>query len=121
MKQVKIINAYRTLMNMAGETFPLPVAYKLYKLRKALEPQYDFQTEQERAAVEEFNGHFDDETKKIVFESVEVGEKFIKKLEELANMEVELEFEPVTINMNDIRMEITPNDIEKLDGFIIFE
>ena len=119
MKQGKIIEAYRVIKNMAQESFPLPVAYSLYKIRKAMEPQADFQIEREKSLIEEFNGH-PGENGMINFGESEVAKKFLEKIKELEEMEVEFDFEPVHIPLTE-NINITPNDIDKLDGFVIFE
>ena len=120
MKQNKIVDAYKTIKNMNGEKFHLPVAYKLYKLRKELEPHFDFKTEQEKAAIAEFEGKVNDNGS-VSFKSPEIAQQFVDKLKELGDMEIETEIEPVVIRMEDVHVELTPNEIEKLDGFIDFE
>lgn len=118
MKQEKIIEAYRVLKNMAGESYPLPVAYSLYNLRKSMEPQADFQLEQEKKLIEEFNGKPGDNGL-INFGDQENAQKFLEKLKELGDLEVDFIFTPIDIPISgDIK--ITPNDIEKLDGFVNF-
>ena len=120
MKQNKIVEAYKIIKNMNGEKFPLPIAYKLYKLRKELEPQVDFQYEQEKNLVDEFGGVVQ-ENGSINFGNPENARKFVEKYNELGEMETDIEIEPVVINMRDVNIELSPNDIEKLDGFIAFE
>ena len=118
MKQEKIIEAYRVLKNMAWESYPLPVAYSLYNLRKSMEPQADFQLEQEKKLIEEFNGK-PGENGLINFGDQENAQKFLEKIKELGDLEVDFIFTPIDIPISE-DIKITPNDIEKLDGFVNF-
>lgn len=118
MKQGKIIKAYYVLKNMAGESYPLPVAYALYNLRKSMESQADFQLEQEKKLMNEFNGTVT-ENGMINFGNSENAQKFVEKLKELEDLEVEFVFTPINLPLTE-DIKITPNDIEKLDGFVNF-
>ena len=118
MKQSKIIEAYHVLKNTAGESYPLPIAYALYNLRKSMEPHADFQIEQEKKLIEEFNGK-PGANGLINFGNTENAQRFLEKLKELGDLEVDFTFTPIDIPISE-DIKITPNDIEKLDGFVNF-
>ena len=56
----KILTAYIVLSRMAQEPMSSFTAYKLYKLKKALQEEVDFQVQEEKKKVAELGGEFSD-------------------------------------------------------------
>ena len=68
------------------------------------------------------NGSFDiDEQGNFTFKDIETAHKFQTELNNLQSTEVEV-FDPITIDISQIQdqLSLTPEEISKLDGFIIF-
>ena len=51
MNQRKVVLAYKALLRLSEQPLPLPVAYGLYKAKKALESAWQFQLEQEEKMI----------------------------------------------------------------------
>lgn len=116
--QNKVIGAYKITEKLSGEVLPLPMAYKFFKLKKALRSQYDFQVEQENLLVEQHGVEYKDGF--LTFRSEEDQQSFFSRLHEIGSMEVEIDIdlEHVAIS-DDIRFSI--EDMEMLEDFIVFE
>lgn len=120
MSQKRVIDAYLVLMKLGAAQQPVKVAYGLYKLRKQLEPTFNFRMEQERLVIERYHGTQDGNT--ISFADPETAQKARVDLDELNEMEVQIDFEPVSISMEDIAgASQSMNDLEALDGFVVLE
>lgn len=120
MKQGKIIAAFRTINRLAGEQLPLPYAYGIWKMREKLTTQWKFQAEQERKLMDELHGT-PKEDGTVLFPTPNETKEFVDRMQELADMDVDIEIEPVKIDMAKANMEISGEEIGKLDGFVIFE
>lgn len=131
MKQSKIINAYKVLQQISAQPLPLPAAYKLHKLKTALQPQWDFQVNEEQKAISENGGtinpfgllQFADDPPAGVEadETNDYGkgrEKFEAKLTELADLEVEVEYKPVKLDGKGNSLKLSINDLSALEGFV---
>ena len=55
MTQLQIVKAIKTLDKIKGQALPLPLSYKLYKLRQSIQPHWDWQAEQERALMDKYS------------------------------------------------------------------
>lgn len=120
MIQKQAIEAYRVLVKMGGMALPIPTAYKLYQMRKMLEPIYEFRIEQEKPIIERCHGVWRDGT--LSFASQEDFEQAQKALDELDLMELEEPITAVALKMEDVsNTALTMDDLACLDGFIIFE
>lgn len=119
MIQKHIISAYITLSHLGGIQMPVRCAYQLYQLRKKLESSYQFCAEQERMIIEKYHGSVKNGV--ISFADEDNATNAQNALRELNEMTVEIEFDPVTINMNDIQSgSVSIDDIANLDGFVVF-
>ena len=49
MKHIEIINAYKALDSLTSQRLPLPVSYKLFKLRGEMQKIYDFRLEETKS------------------------------------------------------------------------
>ena len=123
MKQYKIIKAYKAINKLYEQKLPLSVSHKLWMLRKALAPTWDFQVEKEQEVVMSFNPDTAPNGD-AVFKTPEDAEacrkEFEKVCSELADLDVELEnFKKITIHLDD-KIEISVEDIEALEDFVDF-
>lgn len=120
MNQLKIANAYNTLVKLGNAQLSIPDAYAVFKLRKALEDNNTFYTQKMRDIIMQYNGRFESGT--FVFESPEVCQQAKDELDELNNAEADVEFKQAEIELAAIRDgAMTPNDFENLEGFVVFK
>lgn len=102
-------------------------ALKLTKAYKDMNSNKEFYMEQVKILLDEYankkeNGSFDiDEQGNFTFKDIEIAHKFQTELNNLQSTEVEV-FDPITIDISQIQdqLSLTPEEISKLDGFIIF-
>lgn len=87
MKQSKIIKSYQLMESLASvQELNTDEQWSIYQLRKTLRPHYDFQAEREEAIRQKYlpvaneNGDLPNEE----------ATKFLKELEELGNMEIDM-------------------------------
>lgn len=120
MTQKQIVNAYLVLARMSSEQLPFKVAYGLFQLRKQQEPTFNFRMEQERLVVDRYHGVPKDGI--VSFSDQDDAKKAYTELEELNNMEIQIDISPVSISADDIaQAKLSMNDIETLDGFVIWK
>ncbi len=115
MKQFKILNAYRTLEVLSeNELLTETEQWKLYKLRKLLKPHIDFQSEREDAVREKYRDNIKPDGR---IEG-KPAELFLKDMQAIQNLEVELE----EFTRPQVKMVkgITLKTIEPLEDFIEF-
>ena len=116
--QGSVIKAYKTLNRLCGEKMPVRLAYSLFSMRKSTEPFYSFQVEREQEIFKEYvNGM---ESEALTFKTDEDKEKFVKEMTDLAQMEVDVDAEPVHIPLS-MDMALTADDIGNLIGFVEFD
>lgn len=119
MKQIQVINAYKALTNLSNQVLPIRISYAIHKLRKSLSTAWDFQVEREKYILEKYGAHF--ENGMIIFSDPNVVKDFEMEFNELNQMESDFKLDsPIIIPMAE-GIAITPNDIDALDGFVIFE
>ena len=118
MKQQQIVNAYKVIKKYENETLPLDVSYGLFKLKKLLQPQWDFEVEREEAIFKKYNPQ-NDEMGNIIFNNHEDQVHFEESIRELLNMDVEWNNEKVSIPFNH-SFNVSMSDIEALDDFVTF-
>jgi hypothetical protein len=46
MKQFKVIRAYKALTKLGQQDLPIKLAFDLFKIKQALQPQWDFQVDE---------------------------------------------------------------------------
>ena len=116
--QGKALNAYSTI-NRIRNKIRGKDALNLFHLKNVLQENVDFQVEQERSLVEEYGGTVT-ETGAVLIEDKDRRLEFQQAYRELQEMECEVKTEPLTMSI-DRNPDITLDDIEQLDGFIIFK
>lgn len=117
MKQSNIVSAYKVLTKLSQQDLPIRLAFDLFKIKQQLQPQWDFQIEEETkaaATATQLPGG------RLEFPSAEEADVFRKKLAEIAEMDVELEIKKASIPLTaEIRLSV--EDIEALKDFAEFE
>lgn len=120
MKQFKIIAAYKTIedIKQRNKEYPLAVAHAIFKIKKTLQDQWDFQVEEERKLFEKYSPVSDDGNS-IKFASDEDAKAFSSKIAELSDMDVELDYIKPKIRLSE-QFDLTLSEMEALDDFIEF-
>ena len=108
----------------SNTTLPLKGAYKLNKIKKAVEKEGEFYTEKFQEIVEQYAKH--DENGQLVFS--EDGSQILikdgmvdecnKALEDLQSLEVQIETYGLTLNDLGENLECTPEELEALMPFM---
>ena len=108
----------------SNTTLPLKGAYKLNKIKKAVEKEGEFYTEKFQEIVEQYAKH--DENGQVVFS--EDGNQILikdgmvdecnKALEDLQNLEVQIENYGLTLDDLGENLECTPDELEALMPFM---
>lgn len=117
-KQGYIIKAYQALERMSTGVLPLHTAYKLFKIKQALRPHFEFQQEQEMALIEEYKPDIQDGV--WTFNSESDKNEFVEKLEEISKMPIEVDIVPERIPLASA-LEGTIEDMEYLCDFVLFD
>lgn len=113
----KAVEAYATLVRTAKQpVISLAIAGKLFKLRKALQPCFEFYEETQNGAIEEV-GATVDTVGRLTFPDGEAKKKYTSKIAELNAMECEVDVSPVQIP-DDVDLKYSPDDLWNLDGFV---
>lgn len=114
--QGKAVVAFTTLSRMSQKTLPSFAAYKLFKLKKALAPVVEFQTEQEVKLVEEIGGEISDKGA-ISFTEQAQREEFFQKHKELEELPCDVATEKIVMHMKELP-DLSMADMDALDDFI---
>ncbi len=94
-------------------------ALHVFHLKNRLKESVDFLIEEEGKLIDENGGTITD-TGMVIFPNPEKKTKFNKARKELGGMPAEVDAEPVVIRIEKCQ-EVTAEQIEALDGFVIFE
>ena len=123
MKHAEIIRAYAALGRLGKTEIPLETSYRLFKIRKMLRPQWDFQCERMDAILQKYEPRFQmDGSYK--FKSQREAEKCVeemnKAMEEINQMDIDLaDIKRPAVKLDtDIRLSM--DDIEALADFVDF-
>lgn len=108
----------------SNTTLPLKGAYKLNKIKKAVEKEGEFYTEKFQEIVEQYAKHdengqvvFSDDGNQILIKDGMVDE-CNKALEDLQNLEVQIETYGLTLDDLGENLECTPDELEALMPFM---
>lgn len=124
MKLIECVNAYTALGLLMQKETDFRSAYALAGLRRRLAPHAMFYSGEELKLMREYAKK--DEhgqpvftgPREFVFRDSEAGAKFKEKLDELAAVELEEEFSPITVKAPG---RTTPEVIFALEGLVNFE
>ena len=114
--QGKAVTAFATLAQMSKKPMNSFAAYKLFRLKKALAPIVEFQSEQEQKLIAELGGTIT-ETGMIKIDDAEKRKEFSKQQKELGEMECEIETEKIFMVPKEMP-ELSVSDMESLEEFI---
>lgn len=117
MKQFKVIKAYKALTKLGQQDLPIKLAFDLFKIKQALQPQWDFQLDEENKLAANAKVNADGS---VTFDSPEAAEAFRQKLKELSNIDVDLKVKPVQIPLSIPGLTLSMDDIDALDCFVQF-
>ena len=118
MKQGQIFNAFGVIEMLRKHDYASDEAYDLFKLRQKMAPIVQFQQE-ERAKLLEKYPPKKAEGGSIEFNTREDADAYVQEMNDLCNLEVDEEIEPITMTLRkDIKM--YPDDFMVLDGLINF-
>lgn len=118
MKQERFVNAYKVIQKYESEKMPLDISYGLFKVKKILQDQWDFEVSREEEIYNRYKPS-SDEKGNFKFDSPEDQKNFVKELTDLLSMDIDMDIEKVKIKFDD-RIEMSLADIEALDDFIEF-
>lgn len=118
MTQGNLIRAYKAVNALTEQRLPLPISYKLFKLKKSLQPVWDFQLQEEERI---FNLYppTDREGNQYKFATPEDAQGFREAFKELREMESDIEFKPLNLPMLE-SMNLSGEEIDALTDVIFF-
>lgn len=114
----KAFNAYLALCRIRGKVRG-KTALDLFHLKNVLQEKVDFCNDAELQLVEDHGGKILDNGT-IIIADPEKKKAYLKARQDLNDMECEINEDPVTVDLEK-NPDITMEDIELLDGFVIFE
>ena len=117
MKQFRIIKAYKALIKLGQQDLPIRLAFDLFKIKQALQPQWDFQLDEENKLAASAKVSADGS---VTFDSPEAAEAFRQKLKELSDIDVDLKITPARIPLSIPGLTLSMDDIDALDCFVQF-
>ena len=117
MKQFRIIKAYKALIKLGQQDLPIKLAFDLFKIKQALQPQWDFQLDEEKKMTDSAQVNADGS---ITFDTPEAAEMFRQKLKDLSDIDVDLKITPARIPLSIPGLTLSMDDIDALDCFVQF-
>ena len=113
--QKQAIDAYKAVRKLEYQDMPGEKAIVMFRLRKALEPQYQFQDEQERKALDAIGAEVN-EFGGIEFKDPESKKEYVTKMKELEAIDVDVDLKEETLDIRGMTM--SAKDIEALGTVI---
>lgn len=121
MKESKLVNGYKAIERLYANKLPMQDAFRIYNLKSTIKEIYNFQMEQELKIIAENHGERK-ENGDLSFPTELDFARFRDAILELNEVELDVQVEPVVLRMDHIQnIEISPADIEALEGFVFFE
>ena len=117
MKQFRIIKAYKALTKLGQQDLPIRLAFDLFKIKQALQPQWDFQLDEENKLTASAKVNADGS---VTFDTPEAAEMFRQKLKDLSDIDVDLKVTPVRIPLSIPGLTLSMDDVDALDCFVQF-
>lgn len=117
MKQFKVIKAYKALTKLGQQDLPIKLAFDLFKIKQALQPQWDFQVDEENKLTTSAKVNPDGT---VSFDSPEAADAFRQKLKDLSDIDVDLKITPARIPLSIPGLTLSMDDIDALDCFVQF-
>ena len=117
MKQFRIIKAYKALIKLGQQDLPIRLAFDLFKIKQALQPQWDFQLDEENKLAASAKVNADGS---VTFDTPEAAEMFRQKLKDLSDIDVDLKITPARIPLSIPGLTLSMDDVDALDCFVQF-
>lgn len=117
MKQFKIIKAYKALTKLGQQDLPIKLAFDLFKIKQALQTQWDFQVDEETKLTASAKVNADGS---VTFDTPEAAAAFRQRLKELSDIDVDLKVKPVQIPLSIPGLTLSMDDVDALDCFVQF-
>lgn len=115
----KVVSAYRAIKEVSGMVFPYKTARAVASLKRKLQDEVDTIANTERALIEKHGGKANG--LKIDFESHEKAVEFQAEYDGFMGQEAEIKLPAVDLSMHIDTLRLSPDNIEALDGIVIFE
>ena len=115
-KQEKAVQAFLTIMAISKRPLNSFAAFKLFKLKKALQDSFEFQREQESKLIEEFEGKMN-ELGNVSFPDTDKATAFKARQKELDEVEQDIAIDRMMFTLKELP-ELSIEQIETLDTFI---
>lgn len=123
MKQKDIIKAFHALQKYEEKDLPIRISYSLFKVKKLIEDQVEFQLNAEQEIFQKYKPT-SNEDGSLKFESEEqareFAQEFSSKIDEIGEIEVELDLKNKPKISLDQIVDMSIEDIEALEPFIEF-
>ena len=119
--QKKAFDACNVIAKLCTMSLDVYTSYKLLLLRKKLEVQTEFQINEEMKIINELDGAKVDDEGRIAFKSIDDRIEFESRRNDLFNLEIFVDVEPIQISFAsnpDIRL--SADELENLTPFITF-
>ena len=116
----KFLDMYNSFLVIYNNLYSSQTAYKLFLLKKQLTEHYDFLISREKQLLAQYNGIVEEDGK-ITFTSAEDQQQFINAHEELAKVEIDLPETKISMNLSEVKGNISPMAIELLSEIICFK
>lgn len=115
----KAVEAYAALTQMGDIRRAPATQIKLFKLKKLLQPSFEFFSEEERKLVDEFGGTIDP-MGRVMFEDKSKNSKYVEERKQLMDLECGVELDSkITIHATELK-EISIAEMEALEEFVEF-
>ena len=124
--QGQLVMAFGPVMRLNAQSVSREYSKKIYQLKKTLESVLEYQRQEEEKLLEKYGGHIESDNMTVSFDGKDDEEKhnrminYAKARKELLDSDAVAKIEPFTIP-SDVVVEISGEDMEKLEGIITFE
>lgn len=124
--QGQLVMAFAPVMRLNQQSVSREYSKKIYQLKKTLESILEYQRQEEEKLLATYGGHVEPDNVTVAFDGNDEEEKkhrminYAKARKELLDTESVAEIKPFVIP-KDVPVEISGEDMEKLEGIITFE
>lgn len=124
MKYIQISKAYETLTELGKIKFSFQTSREIYNLKKSLKDTAEFMSNEEGKIVQSYNGILNRDGS-VSFSGDDKEDRFSRCFTEinlLHNLDIEFDFKSIIIPQTETNDKtISGEEIERLEGFVIFE
>lgn len=120
-----LINAREGFDALLDLDLPIKTSYRITKIAKEVQSEYEIYEEKRNALVKKYGGEVEERSgekvEKVFKVLPENMEKFITEHNELASIEVELNFDPINLTDLGENVKIKPKYLYMLENFIVVD